>query len=59
MNDRSDEFVTLQFKAIILKILIKQCNMLGGGEKTTQDSIMFNWICASVLSAKHNFTKTL
>lgn len=46
MYDRSDEFVTPQFKVGILKILIKQCNMPGGGEKKTPDGIMFKWICS-------------
>lgn len=56
MNDRSDEFVTPQFKAVMLNVLIKQCNMPGGGEKNP-DGIMFKRICASILSEKHNLQR--
>lgn len=40
MYDRSDEFVSPQFKAVILKVSIKQGNMPGEGGVKKQKHLM-------------------
>lgn len=58
MNDRSDKFVNPKFKGDILNVLTRQHNKPVRMVRAPY-GIMFCVVYASVLSAKHNFTKTL